>query len=35
VAHTLISASVGIKAQVATREEYLQRMTVAIRLLLR
>lgn len=35
VAQTLISASVGIKAQVATREEYLQRMTVAIRLLLR
>lgn len=32
---TLTSTSVGIKQQVATREEYLARMTVAIGVILR
>ncbi|MFI2642063.1 TetR/AcrR family transcriptional regulator [Streptomyces sp. NPDC018610] len=35
VAQTLISASIGIKHQVASRESYLERLTVAIGLLLR
>ncbi len=35
VAQTLISTSVGVKQQVATRDEYLARMTVAIRVVLR
>lgn len=33
VAHTLISASVGLKHQVETREEYLGRMATAVGLL--
>ncbi len=35
VVQTLISTSIGLKQQVATREEYLARMTVAIGLILR
>lgn len=35
VAHTLISTSIGIKHQVDTRDAYLQRLDVAIDLLLR
>ncbi|MEU8349206.1 MULTISPECIES: TetR/AcrR family transcriptional regulator [Streptomyces] len=35
VAQTMISASIGLKHQVASRESYLERLAVAIRLLVR
>ncbi|WP_405970713.1 hypothetical protein OG496_11245 [Streptomyces sp. NBC_00988] len=35
VAQTMISAAVGLKYQVASREFYLERLTVAIGLLVR
>jgi AcrR family transcriptional regulator len=35
IAQTLISASIGLKHQVETREAYLQRLTIAINLLAR